>query len=280
MTSIIPIKEAPEDMGLVPATMAEAMQLADMMASARLVPRDLQKSPADCLQVILQATRWRMDPFAVAQECAVIQGKLMYQGKLVAAVINSRGRLIDRLSYDYDGAGDDRTITVSGRLKGEAEPRTVTVQFRDARTANKIWQTQPDQQLMYHGVRVWARRHAPELMLGVQSPEEFDDPAPLAGSAKKPSPPKPNVLLPSPPVTAAADAIPAHDTETGEIAETEPDESPSPTDLDAYLAEAAERGSDVLKTAWDRLLPEHQKLLRTALNRRHKPRAAEVDQKA
>ena len=29
---------------------------------------------------------------------------------------------------------------------------------------------------MYHGTRVWAPRHTPELMLGVYSEEEFDEP--------------------------------------------------------------------------------------------------------
>jgi hypothetical protein len=43
--------------------------------------------------VIQQAVRWQMDPFAVAQECSVIQGKLMHSGKLVAAVVNARGNL-------------------------------------------------------------------------------------------------------------------------------------------------------------------------------------------
>ena len=46
---------------------------------------------------------------------------------------------------------------------------------------------QPDQQLAYHGSRVWARRHAPELMLGVYSPEEFDEPQPLRPSTEDPT---------------------------------------------------------------------------------------------
>lgn len=160
---------------LVPTTMTGAMELARMMATARLVPSALQGQPADCLLVIEQAMRWQMSPFAAAQECSVIQGKLMYSGKLVAAVVNARGNLAKRLSFDYSGSGEDRTILVSGTLHGETEPRTVDVTLKSAKTANRVWQTQPDQQLMYHGVRVWARRHTPELMLGVYSPEEFDD---------------------------------------------------------------------------------------------------------
>lgn len=179
---------------LLPANLTEGMRFADMMATSRLVPAHLQKSPADCMMVLMQAMRWRMDPFAVAQATAVIQGKLMYEGKLVAAVVNSLGNLSKRLAYSYSGEGDSRTVTVSGTLVGDPEPLTVTVKLRDARTNNKVWQTQPDQQLAYHGARVWARRYMPELMLGVFAPEEFPavDPGALAGPVSPD--PKPKVI--------------------------------------------------------------------------------------
>lgn len=161
---------------LLPANLTEGMRFAELMAGSRLVPAHLQKSPADCMMVLMQAMRWRMDPFAVAQATAVIQGKLMYEGKLVAAVVNSLGQLTKRLGYAYSGEGDNRTVVVSGTLTGDPEPLTVSVRLKDARTNNKVWQTQPDQQLAYHGARVWARRYMPELMLGVYTPEEFDAP--------------------------------------------------------------------------------------------------------
>jgi RecT family len=198
--------------GLVPTNMAEAMRLAEMMATAKLVPSALQKSPADCLMVIQQAIRWDMDPFAVAQECSVIQGKLMHSGKLVAAVVNARGNLTNRLSFSYEGEGDNRTITVTGHLQGEASPRTVDVRLSDAKTSNKVWQTQPDQQLMYHGTRVWARRHTPELMLGVYSEEEFDEPP-----KKK---------------------LPPHNPHTGEITESAVADEQAPLSLAPSTADA------------------------------------------
>ncbi|MEN8720224.1 MAG: recombinase RecT [Oceanococcaceae bacterium] len=154
------------------------MRLADMMSGAKLVPTHLQGKPADCLMVIEQAARWRMSPFAVAQATSVIQGKLMFEGKLVAAAVHNSGVLSGRLSYDFDGSGDSRVVTVSGYLRGEKQPRIVAVRLCEARTPNKVWQSQPDQQLCYAGTRIWARRHAPEVMLGVYSPEEDFDQEP------------------------------------------------------------------------------------------------------
>jgi hypothetical protein len=160
--------------GMIPTDMTAAMRLAEMMSTGRLVPTHLQKSPGDCLMVVELAMRFRMSPFAVAQCTSVISGKLMLEGKLVAAAINSSGVLEDRLSYDFAGVNDTREVTVRGTMRGETSPREMTVSLKEARTSNALWTKQPDQQLVYFATRAWARRHAPEVMLGVYSPEEFD----------------------------------------------------------------------------------------------------------
>jgi hypothetical protein len=149
----------------------QAMRLAETMANGRLVPVHLQKSPADCLMVIEQAIRWKMSPFAVAQTTSIIGGKLMYEGKLVGAVLFTNGI---SLKYSFDGQGEGRKITATGCRRGETEEKSVEVALKDVRTPNKAWATQPDQQLVYSANRVWARRHAPELMLGVYVPEEME----------------------------------------------------------------------------------------------------------
>ena len=163
---------------LVPRDMREAMELAKMMASTGFLARELQ-NPGGAMFVMEQAMRWSMSPFAVAMETSFIQGKPMFSGKIVAAAVVSSGAVAGRLAYAYEGQGDSRTITVSGTVRGEAEPRTVTVRLGDAKTANKVWASQPDQQLAYHGARVWARRHTPEVMLGVYSEEEFEPATPM-----------------------------------------------------------------------------------------------------
>lgn len=163
---------------VAPSNFGEAIRLAEIMATGKLVPVHLQKSPGDCLMVIEQASRWGMSPLAVAQCTSVIHGKLMYEGKLVAAAIQASGILSDRLDYTFTGDGDNRKVTVSATMRGETKPRTVEVFLRDAKTANDIWKKQPDQQLTYHGARVWGRRHAPEVILGVYSPEEMPPESP------------------------------------------------------------------------------------------------------
>lgn len=167
---------SPASNALMPTDIRGAMDLATMMARAKLVPKHLQGEVGDCLLVIEQASRWRMSPFAVAQCTSVIQGRLMFEGKLVAAAVLSSGLLSSRLDYDFDGDGASLAITVSATMVGEDKPRTIRCTLAEAKTTNGMWVKQPSQQLVYFGTRAWARRHAPEVMLGVYSPEEFDQP--------------------------------------------------------------------------------------------------------
>ena len=169
----------PQSNPMMPSTFEGAMKLAEMMSRGKLVPSHLQNQPSDCLMVIEQAMRFGMSPFAVAQATSVISGKLMLEGKLVAAAVHTSGVLAGRLSYDFTGDGQGRTVRVSGTLRGEQQPREVSVSVAEAATANQLWKKQPDQQLVYHGTRVWARRFVPEVMLGVYSPEEMEVTPPI-----------------------------------------------------------------------------------------------------
>ena len=158
--------------GLIPQNLTDAMRLAEMMAKGKMVPEHL-RNPADMLMVIEQACRWGMSPFAVAQCTAIVRGRISYEGKLVSAAINASGVLQGRLDYEFSGEGAARVVTARGTMRGEDKPREVVVTLASARTDNEHWKKSPDQMLTYHAARVWARRHAPEVMLGVYSPEEF-----------------------------------------------------------------------------------------------------------
>lgn len=176
--------------------MFEQMQrIAVLMAKSWLVPEHLNRkrkvggqeydiepgeAVANCFLVVNQAVRWRMDPFAVAQGTFVTSGKIGYEGKLVAAVINTRPEIQGRLDYRYDGAGPKRAVVVSGKLKDDSEAKTVTGTVDQWQTKDRqgnvkeAWLKQPDQMLAYRGAREWARRWLPEAILGVYSDDEVE----------------------------------------------------------------------------------------------------------
>lgn len=169
---------------LVPTTMDQAMRLAEIMAKGSLVPKHLHGNPGNCFLVIEQAMRWGMSPFAVAQCTFLVKDKLGFEGKLVAAAVENSGAIEGLLDYQLIGDPKDlqtRGIVVSATRRGEPMPRTVEVMWRDVKTTNEQWTKQPDQQLVYHGTRVWARRWTASVILGVYTREELHDPARFDG---------------------------------------------------------------------------------------------------
>lgn len=172
MNAIVPAKPTSSN-ALVPQTMEQAFRLADMMASQKLVPKHLQGSPGDCLMVVEQAMRWNMSPFAVAQATSLVQGKMMYEGKLVAAAVETMGAITGWMDYVFTGENGNRAVIASATRRGESSPREVEVTLAEAKTANQWWSKMPDQMLVYHAARVWARRWTPSVILGVYSPEEM-----------------------------------------------------------------------------------------------------------
>ncbi|HCJ1363440.1 TPA: recombinase RecT [Klebsiella pneumoniae] len=173
-----------------PEGMDRLVRFATLMADSKAtVPEHLAGKPADCLAVTMQAAQWGMNPFAVAQKTHVVNGTLGYEAQLVNAVVSSSNLLATRLNYKWDGdwskvsgktdKSPSLTVTVWATLKGESEPRTLTISMAQAGVRNSpLWEQDPRQQLAYLCVKRWARLHAPDVLLGVYTPDELQETAP------------------------------------------------------------------------------------------------------
>jgi hypothetical protein len=148
-------------------------KLAGIISKMDSCPAHLKGKPSDCFRVVVQAAKWKMDPFAVAECTSVVKGRLCYEGKLVAAVLRSMGAIQGRLVYKIEGKGQDARITVTGTPKG-GEECSITGSVKEWRTNwnGSPWDLQPETQLVYRGTRQWARLYAPEALLGVYTPDE------------------------------------------------------------------------------------------------------------
>ncbi|MHB5604359.1 RecT family recombinase [Klebsiella pneumoniae] len=173
-----------------PEGMDRLVRFATLMADSKAtVPAHLAGKTADCLAVTMQAAQWGMNPFAVAQKTHVVNGTLGYEAQLVNAVVSSSNLLATRLNYKWDGdwskvsgktdKSPSLTVTVWATLKGESEPRTLTISMAQAGVRNSpLWEQDPRQQLAYLCVKRWARLHAPDVLLGVYTPDELQEAAP------------------------------------------------------------------------------------------------------
>jgi len=164
-----------------PEAMDRVMRMAEMRASGKsTIPAHLQKNPADCMAVVLQAMQWGMLPHVVAQKTHIVNGTLGYEAQLVNAVVQSSGTISGRFHYEYRGNSPQIECRVGAIIRGESEI-TWGEWLNEAKVTTKnspLWKTNPKQQLGYLQVKNWARLYCPGAILGVYSQDEFDAPQP------------------------------------------------------------------------------------------------------
>lgn len=163
------------------AVMDNLMRVAEMMASGKsTIPAHLQKNPADCMAVCVQAAQWGLSPFAVAQQTHLVNGTLGYGAQLVNAVVQQSGTISGRFHYEYRGNSPQLECRVGAVIKGESEI-TWGNWLNEAKVTTKnspLWKTNVPQQMGYLQVKNWARLYCPGAILGVYSPDEFDQAEP------------------------------------------------------------------------------------------------------
>lgn len=190
-----------------PASMTSMMRLADLMASGKsTLPAHFRNSPGDCMAVVMQSMQWGLNPFAVAQKTHLVNGTLGYEAQLVNAVISASG-VITRDDFDYEYFGpwekvigkfvikkgdkgeyrqpgwtladeDGCGVRISATIRATGKVKVLDVLLAQARVRNStLWADDPKQQLAYLAVKKWARLHTPGVILGVYTPDEFEQTA-------------------------------------------------------------------------------------------------------
>lgn len=173
--SVVSMAQQNSMQALVPRNLPEALELAEVLAKSSFIPDHLKGKPSDCLLIIMQAQRWGMDAMNVASCTSIVSGKLCYEGKLVAAALYSMGAVDGRLRYEFSGVGTKRAVKVIGKPRGLDHEQTVDGTVENWKTNNGNWTKSPDDMLVYRGTRQWARRYAPEALLGVYTPDEMEE---------------------------------------------------------------------------------------------------------
>ncbi|MDO9416986.1 recombinase RecT [Pararhizobium sp.] len=161
---------------IAPQTLAEVVKFAEVMCRADIaLPRHLRGNAGACMAVAMQALEWEMSPFSVASKSYEVGGRIAYEAQLIAAVVNSRSGIKGRLRYIYDGEGAALTCTVTGILDGEEcvykSPTVGSIKTKNS----PLWNSDVQQQLGYFSARSWARRHCPEVILGVYDRDEAEE---------------------------------------------------------------------------------------------------------
>ena len=161
---------------LVPQNFGEVIAFSELMSRAGVaIPKHLRDMPGACMALTMQALRWEMDPFAVANKSYSVSDRLAYEAQLIAAVVITRAPIAARPDYSYSGEGPERRCKVSVTMKDGTIKEYETPPVSQITVKNSpLWKSDPDMQLGYVAIRSWARRHTPEVLLGVYALEELD----------------------------------------------------------------------------------------------------------
>jgi hypothetical protein len=167
------------------ARFEHAFRIATAMAQATLIPDHLRQTRKDepfateqiranCFRIVNQALRWGVDPFSIVDDTYVVGGKLCYQSKVIAALVNTKAPLKERLKKSYTGTKgqDDYTVHITGVFIGEEG--TASLSVGDAKTENSMWKKDPQLKLWYSGVIRWAREFTPELVVGIFTDDDAE----------------------------------------------------------------------------------------------------------
>lgn len=194
-----------------PQAFQQMHQFALVMAESRsMVPEHMRGNVGDCMAVTMQALQWGMNPFAVAQKTFNIKGVLGYEAQLINAVVTANAPITGRLQFEWFGpwerilgkfkempskfedkngkkstykvpnwnAADEEGlgVTIWATLKGEENPRVLSILMTQALTRNStLWTEDPKQQIAYLAIKRWARLYCPDVIMGVYSPDELRD---------------------------------------------------------------------------------------------------------
>jgi hypothetical protein len=161
---------------LTPQNVAEAMQLAELMANSEMVPKDFKGKPGNVLVAVQMGADVGLPPMQAIQNIAVINGRPALWGDAVKAVV-----LGSPLCLKFEERFDEPTMTayVTVQRKGHAEV-TVTFSQADAEKASLWaksgpWTQYPKRMLQMRARGFAARDEFADVLKGLSVAEELQD---------------------------------------------------------------------------------------------------------
>jgi hypothetical protein len=165
---------------LVPQTLAEALDLAERLASSSLVPKSFAGKPNDVLVAVQMGAEVGLAPMQALQNIAVINGRPSMYGDAVLAVCQAHP------DYEYcnetieRGDGDDANLARCTIKRKGAEPHSVTFSVADAKRAGLWGKSGPWSQyakrMLQMRARSWACRDVfADALRGMSVAEEQRD---------------------------------------------------------------------------------------------------------
>lgn len=162
-----------------PKSTAEAMELAETLASSQLIPKAFQQRPGDVFVAMMWSHSLGIPIVQGLQGIAVINGKPSLYGDALLAVCMGSGQMAD-IEETVTGSADNLTATCKVTRRGKPTPVVSTFSMADARAAGLLGKPGPWKQYTSRMLKMRARAFAlrdafPDVLSGISSAEEMQD---------------------------------------------------------------------------------------------------------
>lgn len=162
---------------LQPASMSEALKMAEMLSSSQMVPKHYQQKPQDTLVAMMMGSELGLNPIQALQNIAVINGKPAIYGDALLALVQNHP-----MFGGHEESFDESTMTATCSVWRKGEKKIHTVQFSqaDAQRAGLWekagpWKQYPKRMLMWRARGYALRDKFADALGGLITVEEAQD---------------------------------------------------------------------------------------------------------
>lgn len=167
----------PNGFAMQPASMQEAMQMAEMLSGSQMVPNSYKGKPQDTLVAMMMGSELGLNPIQALQNIAVINGKPAIYGDALLALVQNHPKF-----GGHEESFDEQTMTATCTVwrKGDDKKHTVTFSRQDAEHAKLWgkqgpWQQYPKRMLMWRARGYALRDKFADALGGLITVEEARD---------------------------------------------------------------------------------------------------------
>lgn len=152
------------------AVMADALALANAVASTSMVPKHFKDKPEETAAAMLYGASLGLDPMQAVKSVYVVHGQAALYARSMDALVKSAGH------ETWTVESTDEQVTVAGRRAGtervEQSTWTIARATRAGYTSNEKYKTDPQAMLHAKAMAEVCRKIAPDVLMGVYSVEE------------------------------------------------------------------------------------------------------------
>lgn len=167
--------------GLTPTNLAEAMQLAEILAQSTIVPKDYQRNPGNILVAIQWGAELGLAPMQAMQNIATIGGRPSIWGDAMLGLVKNSPEFVS-IKEEYVGESDDLTAVCTVKRRsadGSIHEHVATFSMEDAKTAGllgkQVWAQYPKRMLQMRARGYALRDMFPDILKGLRTTEEVRD---------------------------------------------------------------------------------------------------------